>query len=289
MIYPFLFINGDILQQDKALIPIYDLGLLRGMGIFDFFRVLDGVPVFAEDHIERLQNSMQQMGLEVGYTAGDWADKFKSMIIANHADRAGFRVVVTGGFSEDGYSIPERKNVYMMLHHLPPDDTKQFTEGVSLITSDYRRDIPSVKTTIYVRSMQMQPRMKKEGAFEVLFHWNGEITECSRCNIFFIDKEGKLITPDAGMLNGVTRKQIISIAKEHQFPIVERRVTLSELPEMAGSFLTATTKGVLPVVKIDNQVIGDGRVHPLCARLRDLFQERVEQYIAAARLAQLVL
>jgi len=289
MIYPYLFINGDILQQDRALIPIYDLGLLRGMGIFDFFRVLDGVAIFAEDHIERLQNSMHQMGLDVDYTANDWADKFKDLIKANNADRAGFRVVVTGGFSEDGYSIPDQKNVYMLLHLLPPNDPKQFAEGVSLITSDYRRDIPSVKTTIYVRSMQMQPRMKKEGAFEVLYHWNGEITECSRCNIFFIDREGQLITPDAGMLHGVTRKKIISIAKENNIPVVERKVTLSELPEMAGSFLTATTKGVLPVVKIDNQVIGDGRVHPICVKLQDLFQEKIDQYIAAARLAQMVL
>lgn len=289
MIYPFLSINGDILPQDKALIPIYDLGLLRGMGIFDFFRVLDGVAIFAEDHVQRLQNSMHQMGLEVDYTAADWINKFNELIKANNADRAGFRVVVTGGFSEDGYSIPERKNIYMLLHFLPPNDQKQFDEGVSLITSDYRRDIPSVKTTIYVRSMQLQPRMKKEGAFEVLYHWNGEITECSRCNIFFIDKEGALITPDGGMLHGVTRKQIIAIAQEHNIPVVERKVTLSELPEMAGSFLTATTKGVLPVVKIDQQVIGNGRVHPLCVSLQNLFRERIEQYIAAARLAQMLL
>ena len=261
-----------------------------GMGIFDFFRVLDGVPVFLEDHIDRLQNSMQQMGLEVNYTAADWAEKIKELIGANNADRAGFRVVVTWGFSEDGYSIPERKNIYMMLHHLPPNDPKQYEEGVSLITSDYRRDIPSVKTTIYVRSMQMQPsRMKKEGAFEILFHWNGEITECSRCNIFFIDNEEKLITPDADMLHGVTRKQVIAIAKEHQIPLVERKVMLGELPEMAGCFLTATTKGVLSVVKIDQQVIGNGLVHPLSIKLQHLFQERVEQYIASARLAQEVL
>src|SRR4029079_9479399 len=171
----------------------------------------DGVAIFAEDHIERLQNSMHQMGLEVEYTSVDWMNKFNELIKVNHADRAGFRVVVTGGFSEDGYSIPDRKNIYMLFHFLPPNDQKQFDEGVSLITSDYRRDAPTVKTTIYVRSMQLQPKMKKEGAFEVLYHWNGEITECSRCNIFFIDQEGKLVTPATGMLQGVTRKKIIAI------------------------------------------------------------------------------
>jgi len=289
MNYPYFYINGEILHQDKALIPIYDLGLLRGMGIFDFFRVLDGVAVFAEDHIERLQNSIRQMGMDVSLNAAEWAKKINEMIRVNEADRAGFRVVVTGGFSEDGYSIPEQKNIYMILHELPPNDPNQFEHGVSLITSDYRRDIPLVKTTIYVRSMQLQPTMKKEGAFEVLYHWKGEITECSRCNIFFIDQEGTLITPEAGMLHGVTRKQIIGLAKENAIPIVERAVTLDEMPQMAGSFLTATTKGVLPVVKIDQQVIGSGHVHPLCWKLGDLFQERVTQYIASARLAQIVL
>ena len=108
------------------------------------------------------------------------------MIRVNKAERAGFRVVVTGGFSEDGYSIPEKKNIYMMLHQLPPNDPKQYESGVKLLTSSYQRDIPSAKTTIYIQSMHLQPQIKKAGAFEVLYHWKGEITECSRCNIFFI-------------------------------------------------------------------------------------------------------
>jgi branched-subunit amino acid aminotransferase/4-amino-4-deoxychorismate lyase len=70
---------------------------------------------------------------------------------------------------------------------------------------------------------------------------------------------------------------------------VERSVTLSEIPQMAGAFVTATTKGVWPVVKIDQQVIGTGHVHPLCIQLRDLFEEKLKQYIASARLAQMVL
>jgi D-alanine transaminase/branched-chain amino acid aminotransferase len=289
MIYPYLYINGQIVEKDKAMIPVYDLGLLRGYGVFDFFRVWDGVAVFAEDHIERLQNSLRIMDLEVDYSTTDWADRFNEMIRVNKVDRAGYRIVVTGGYSEDGYSIPEQKNVYMMLHLLPPNDPKQFEEGVRVLTSDYRRDLPTAKTTIYIQSMYMQPQMKKAGAFEVLFHWNGDITECSRCNFFLIDKEGTLHTPSTGMLKGVTRKKVIEIAKENNIPVVERSIHMKELPDMAGAFLTATTKGVLPIVKIDDQLISDGRPHPLCKFLQDKFQERVEHYVAAARLAQMVL
>jgi len=282
MLYPYIFINGDILHRDKALIPVYDLGLLRGLGIFDYFRVWDGVPVFVEDHIHRLQHSLHVIGLNTKVNDQQWLDWFHQMIRINEADRAGFRVVVTGGYSEDGYTIPEQKNIYLMLHHLPPNDPEQYQNGVSLLTSSYQRDIPSAKTTIYIQSMHFQPQLKKAGAFEVLYHWKGEITECSRCNIFFIDKEGVVHTPKNGLLRGITRKQVLAIAAENQIPLIERDIFLDEIPGMSGAFLTATTKGVLPVVKIDDLIIGDGSVHPIAVQLMDLFQKRMNAYLERA-------
>ncbi|MEP6793114.1 MAG: aminotransferase class IV [Saprospiraceae bacterium] len=288
MIYPYIFINGDILPREKALIPVYDLGLLRGLGIFDFFKVWDGVALFAEDHIERLQHSLRVIDLNTHVDNQQWMDWFYQMIKMNEADRAGFRVVVTGGYSEDGYTIPEQKNIYLMLHHLPPNDPKQYEHGVSLLTSSYQRDIPSAKTTIYIQSMHFQPQLKKAGAFEVLYHWKGEITECSRCNIFFIDKHGVINTPKNGMLKGITRRQVISLAAENNIPLVEREVYLNEMPDMAGAFLTATTKGVLPVVRLDDQLIGDGSVHPLAVRMQTLYQKRVDEYLTRALQTQAI-
>ncbi len=282
MIYPYIFINGEILHRDRALIPVYDLGLLRGLGIFDFFRVWDGIPVFAEDHIMRLQNSLSIMDMQTGVSEEQWLRWFYEMIKVNEADRAGFRVVVTGGFSEDGYSIPEHKNIFMMLHLLPENDPEQYEKGVSLLTSSYQRDIPSVKTTIYIQSMQIQPQLKKAGAFEVLYHWKGEITECSRCNIFFIDRDDVVHTPKNSLLKGVTRKQVLSIAGKAGITVQERDIHLDELPAMSGAFLTATTKGVLPVVKIDEIQIGDGGVHPIAKKLQGLYKERVDEYLVKA-------
>jgi D-alanine transaminase/branched-chain amino acid aminotransferase len=282
MIFPYLFINGEIVDKEKAHIPVWDLGLLRGLGIFDFFRVWDGVAVFAEDHIARLQNSLDTIGLNTGYTQEEWKSMFDKMISVNKADRAGFRVVVTGGFSEDGYTIPEEKNIFMMLHHLPENDPMQYENGVSLLTSSYQREIPDAKTTIYIQSMHLQPQLKKAGAFEVLYHWKGEITECSRCNIFFIDDNNVIHTPKNSMLKGVTRKQVFAIAAQEDLELRERDIHLDELPSMKGSFLTATTKGVLPVVQIDGQNIGDGRVHALAQKLQGLYEKRVEAYLVKA-------
>ena len=282
MLYPNIFINGEIRHRDQALIPVYDLGLLRGLGIFDFFRVWDGIPVFAEDHILRLQHSLDVIDLKTGLSSDQWLQWFYQMIRVNEADRAGFRVVVTGGYSEDGYTIPEQKNIYMMLHALPPNDPKQYELGVNLLTSSYQRDIPSAKTTIYIQSMHFQPQLKKAGAFEVLYHWKGEITECSRCNIFFIGEDDVIHTPRNGMLKGITRKQVVTMCAENGITLVERDIYLDELPAMSGAFLTATTKGILPVVKIDDQLIGNGEVHPLAKKLQNLYEQRVDRYLAQA-------
>lgn len=289
MIYPYLNINGEVRHRDQALIPVYDLGLLRGLGIFDFFRVTDGVPVFVENHIERMQQSMDMMHLKTPYTVVDWIERINELIRKNGVDSAGFRIVVTGGYSEDGFSLPPDANVYMMMHFLPENDPVQYERGISLLTSDYQRDKPRAKTTMYMQALYMQPVLKQAGAYEVLYHSDGMVRECARCNIFFIDKEGVIHTPEQEMLKGVTRRKVLDIAAAKGIPIKERAVSMSELPGMAGAFLTATTKGVLPVVKIDDQLIGDGTVHPLAKTLQQLYLDHSEQYIAAARLAQMVL
>ncbi len=283
MIYPHIFINGEILPKEKALIPIWDLGLLRGLGIFDYFRVIEGMPVFVEDHMDRLLNSMAIMGLDSGVSREQWQSWITEMIKVNEAEIAGFRIVVTGGFSEDGYTIPEEKNIFMMVHDLGVTAPEQYEKGVSLLLTSYQRDIPYAKTTIYLQSMQSQPEVKKAGAFETLYHWNGVMTECSRCNIFFIDVEGVIHTPASEMLKGITRKQIIAIAEEQGMPLMIREIKTDEIQNMKGAFLTASTKGALPVVKIGSTIIGDGKVHPLAQKLQMLYQQKVVDYLTERR------
>ncbi len=282
MIYPYIFINGEILPKEKAVIPVWDLGLLRGLGIFDYFRVLQGIPVFIDDHIDRLINSINLMGLDNGVSKAQWTTWIHELIKTNQVKDAGFRIVVSGGFSEDGYTIPEKKNIYLMVHELTSNPASQYEEGVSLLLKNYQRDIPYAKTTMYVQAMLQQPEMKKVGAFETLYHCNNVITECSRCNIFFIDKQGVIHTPSFEILKGITRKHLIAIAKENNLPLIEREISTDEISNMAGAFLSASTKGALPVVKIGSSVIGDGTVHPLAKKIQALYQKRVEDYLANA-------
>lgn len=284
-LYPMPFthqsINGKILPKEQALIPLTDLGMLRAYAIFDFFRVLQGTPVFLEDHLDRLQKSIALLEFPVHKTRDEFRKMIFDMIEANNARDAGFRIVVTGGFSEDGFT-PSIPNIYMMLHDLPVYAPEDYSHGCKLVSSAFVREMPGAKTCMYVQSLLVNKPMKQAGAVEVLYHWKGSITECSRSNIFFVSPEDVLITPKDGMLHGITRKQVLAIAEEKGMPIQLREVHMEELPWFKEVFMTSSTRGVLPIVQIDQQVIGDGKPGSVTQLLHDVFEERVKEQIAAA-------
>jgi len=276
----YQIINGEVLSQEDAKIPTNDLGMLRGYAIFDYFRVLEGKPVFCDDHLSRLFHSLDVMDLELTYSMEELKEMIAELIAKNEASEAGFRILVTGGFAEDGYT-PKSPNLFMMMHALPRYDPTVSEKGSKLLTSQFQRVMPSVKTTIYVQSIHFAKKMKKEGAIEVLYHWDGNITECSRSNIFFVDKDDTIITPKHGVLKGITRKHTLEIAKG-KYKVEMRPVHMDEIPSMKEIFITSTTKAVMPIVQIDDMVIGDGKPGPVSLDLAKRFQKVLKNYLINA-------
>jgi branched-subunit amino acid aminotransferase/4-amino-4-deoxychorismate lyase len=272
-------INGQVLPNAQALVPLNDVGMLRAYAVFDYFRVLGGVPVFLEDHLDRLFRSAELMHLELSWDRSRLREMILELIAVNRADNAGFRVIVTGGNTEDGFT-PGTPNCYMTLHPLPSHSPEDYIRGSKLITSAYERDMPTVKTCIYIQSLLVRKAMKEAGAVEVLYHGDGKITECSRSNIFFVSPDNMLITPEDGMLRGVTRKQVLEIAGSLNIRVDLRCIHLDELPEMKESFITSTTRGVLPIVQIDKTRIGTGTPGNMTLQLHDAFEQRVKEIVA---------
>ncbi len=144
----YQLINGNIVHESEARIPLTDLGLLRSYSVFDFFRVLNGVPVFLEHHIQRLIKSASDIGIDMPWSVDEISSMVADLIKANNALNAGFRIVVTGGYAEDGYS-PTTPNIYMLLHTLPDYDPEIYKKGARIISDKYERDMASAKTTMY--------------------------------------------------------------------------------------------------------------------------------------------
>lgn len=262
------YINNKFIRYEEASLHISDLGLQRGYGIFDYFLEMDGRIPFFGDYLDRFFRSAELMKLEVPLTKDLLKEKIINLLEMNRLGRSGIKLLLTGGYSEDLYS-PGKSN-FMIINIPMKHNPCEFGDGVRLLTLDYQRWWPEVKTTYYLPSLVMFHQMKEKGAIEVLYHHNGLISETTRAN-FFLVKEGILITAGDGVLKGITRKHVILVGKEI-LQVEERQILLDEVWNCDEAFITGTSKHVLPVVEIDGRMIGDGKPGSVTRKISEVFE-----------------
>jgi branched-chain amino acid aminotransferase len=262
------YLNNRFLPYADAKLHISDIGLQRGYAIFDYFIEMDGRIPFLEDYLERFYRSAEMLNMEVPLERELLKEKIVYLLQQNKLGTSGIKLLLTGGYSEDLYS-PSTPN-FMILNlpilHQPGD----FGEGVRLILLDFQRHIPEVKTTFYLPSIALFPKLKEMEAVEVLYHHNGFISETTRANISLI-KNNTLITPSPGVLKGITRKYVLQVSGE-LMPVEEREVWLDELWESEEVFITGTSKHVAPVVGIEGRVIGSGKPGAMTEKISKAYE-----------------
>lgn len=277
----FYYINGEYLPVNAAHIHIHELGFLRGYGIFDFMQVREGINLFFDDYLDRFQYSAAQMDLEIPLSIDELKATAKHLAKLNGFERSGMKIILTGGYSEDGFS-PAKPNLYLLEQPFSTPSTAQYNNGIKLMIHEYRRELPDVKTLSYITPIRLIKKWKSVGAFDVLYHLNGNISESARSNFFIVNADGVLITPEKDVLRGITRKKILEIAPKHlETRIAE--ITLDDLRNAREAFMTSSTKGALPVVQVDDMVIGDGKVGDIAPKLQADFEALSNAYIAERR------
>ena len=243
-------VEGRFAPLDEAGIPLNDLGLQRGYGIFDFLRVNGRKPLFIEDHLDRFYSSAATMRLTVPETRERLSEIIHELVGHNSLPSSGIRILLTGGPSPDGYAISSpRLAVIHQAMAAPPDEMP--TPGIRLCSHPYRRQLPEVKTTDYLMAVWLQPWLRGQGGDDILYHHGGIVSECPRSNLFIVDRSGVLATPARDMLKGVTRKNVLSAALRLGMTVEERDVTLDEVAAASEVFVTSSTKRVLPVSRLD--------------------------------------
>ena len=270
------YFNGNYVPKDDIKLSIDDVGILRGYAVFEFMQAQEQVPVFVEDHLGRLKNSAAAMNMGLPYDDDGFKEIIQRLLANNKMPKSGIKIMVTGGNSVDGFT-PGTPSVIVMNNPFQGPPSINYSEGISLLTHNYTRDYPEVKSTYYAKALAMQKVWQKDDHTDVLYHDGAYVSEVSRSNIFFF-KDGKLVTNDTGVLNGVTRRNVIKCAQ--QFMDVELRpMELSELREAEEVFMTSTTKRVMPVVKLDDQLIADGRVGEQTKNMLAEFEAYRQAYI----------
>lgn len=275
MTKPFCFSVDQIMFTPSASLHPLDIGLIRGYAIFDFFRTVGHKPLFLEAYLDRFITSAQKIYLPLDFDKSELENIILSLIAKNELVEGGVRMVLTGGVSENAFS-PNRGSLFIFCEDLKMPAAEKYEQGVKLLSEEYVRPLPGIKTTNYTFPVWLSAQWKDQAAEDVIYHYNGVISESSRSNIFMV-KNGEVATPKSNILLGVTRKQVFALADRTQ----ERDISLTELLNADEVFMTSTTKRILPVTQIDGTLIKDGKPGPITQHLMERFKKLEKDQQAA--------
>ena len=254
---PYVLVNDDLVPEKKASLLVSDLVIQRGYGIFDFFKTLHNIPVFLEEHLDRFFHSASQMRLSVGKDREELKALLHTLMEKNSIPDSGIRLTLTGGYSPDGYELV-KPNLVITQKPLPLLSGEIFQKGTRLVSYPHQRQMPDVKTIDYLMAIWLQPFIRQNKADDVLYHREGIVSECPRSNFFIVTASGTLVTPSRNILKGIIRMKVLELAAS-QYQTEERDITLEEVRTAKEAFITSTTRHILPVFRIDDQVIGEGQ------------------------------
>ncbi|MBA2500122.1 MAG: aminotransferase class IV [Chitinophagaceae bacterium] len=263
------FINGEYKDEEKALLHVSDLSIQRGYAAFDFFRTLDFKPLFLDDYLERFFKSIELLRLNNTYSRQQVKDIIRQLIEENKLAVSGIRMTMTGGYSQSGYE-PATANLIITQQKLATPPEENIKEGIKVITYEYQRDLPEIKSINYLMGVWLQQKVKEQQASDVLYYKNNIVTEFPRSNLFVISKDGELITNQKNILEGITRKKVLELAAG-EFPVIIKDITLDEINNAAELFMTSTTKRILPVTRVNDKIIGSGNAGQITTALHTSF------------------
>ncbi|MCB9138969.1 MAG: aminotransferase class IV [Caldilineaceae bacterium] len=277
MSQPIFYVNGEFTPAEHAALPLNDLGIVRGYGVFDFWRTYDGTPFHQREHLQRFARSAAQIDLALPWTEDELNALVNETVARNGFANAGIRIIATGGPAPDYMSPQGNPSLVIMVKAVPAYQATNYSEGCRAITKAMIRERPTVKSLNYIGAIMAVEEAKRRDATEALYLTaDGCITEGTRSN-FFLVKGGELITPAEGVLDGITRMAVLKLAPA-RLPTTERAVHISELADADEVFITSSTKELLPIVQIDDLVIGDGRPGPVTLTLLDDFRAYALDY-----------
>jgi len=272
----FCYANGKILRKNEIKVGITDLVMLRGYGAFDYMRTYYGVPFRINDYLERFENSAKGMKLKLPLNRKNIDSIINALLKKNKASVKkdfGIRLLLTGGYSLDSYLPAVKPNAFILIEDLPSYPEWWSERGIKLMLHEHSREMAKVKTTNYLTAIRLADERRKLKAQDTLYCSDGKILETTRNN-FFLFHGDTLVTSHDDILHGITRKTVVELALK-KFKMEIREVLKEELTWCSESFITGTTRGITPVVQIDNIKIG--KVGKNTKELMNMFNEVVNQ------------
>lgn len=279
-----IWLDGNIVDEAEAKISVFDHGLLYGDGIFEGIRFYEGRVFRLSEHIERLYLSAKALLLKMPWTLEEVCDATLETIRANGLKDGYIRLVVTRGVGDLGlnpYLCPT-PSMFIIASGITLYPKELYENGLEVVTCSTRRPTPAslspqVKSLNYLNNVMAKVEALKAGAKEgLMLNEQGYVAECTGDNVFIV-KKGVVLTPPVsdGSLDGITRQVIFELCEELGITIREVSMTRYDLYTADESFLTGTAAETIPMVKLDEREIGDGKPGPVSLRLIVAYGKKV--------------
>ena len=283
-----VYVNGEILDEDKAVISVFDRGFLYGDGIFETVRSYGGVVFCLKDHLDRLYSSMKSLKIRQSLSNKEMEKAVYELLRINNLEDASIRITISRGISKQrvfNISQNEVANVVISAQSFIPRPIEFYEKGINADITHFKRNSQSLlsrfKALNYLESIIVRNEAIPKGSFETIFlNEFGYVCEGTVSNIFMV-KGNKLMTPslDCGVLPGITRKIVLELASYAALGTQEGKFKEEELKDSEEVFLTNSLIELIPVVKIDDRRIGNGRVGHLTQKIHSLYKELVKKEI----------
>ncbi|MEE9589452.1 MAG: D-amino-acid transaminase [Hyphomicrobiaceae bacterium] len=280
-----VYVNGAYLAEEDAKISVFDRGFLFADGVYEVSSVLKGTLIDNEAHLARLHRSLNELEMEPPASDEDIVATQKELIARNELVEGVIYLQVTRGAADRDFTYPEGATPSLVMFTQVKNllESPQGANGISVITlPDIRWTRRDIKTVGLLAPCMAKQAAKKAGADDAWMVEDGHITEGSSNNAYIVAHDGTVITRQLGneILHGITRKAILKLAETIQIKIEERPFTPDDAYDAAEAFITSASTFVWPVVEIDGNPIGHGKVGPVARRLRQLYIEMALQEVA---------
>ncbi|MRG87279.1 branched-chain-amino-acid transaminase [Salinibacillus xinjiangensis] len=280
----WIYLSGEYVKKEDAVVSVYDHGFLYGDGVFEGIRAYSGNIFKLDDHLNRLYESAQSIMLDIPYAKEDFEQIIVNTIRKNNLEDAYIRVVVSRGAGNLGLdpTLCKEPRVIVIAEALALYPKELYEQGLKLASVASRRNRPDVlppqvKSLNYLNNILVKLESKQAGADEALMlNDQGYVAECSGDNIFIV-KNGTIFTPPVylGALEGITRNAIIDLANENGYELKEQPFTRHDVYTADEVFLTGTAAEVIPVVEVDRRSINNGQIGDITKHLLAEFRRIV--------------
>ena len=290
-------VNGNVSDQEHAVVSVFDHGFLYGEGIYETLRTYNGQAFLFDRHMRRLRNSAQMLALPVPLSDAEIDARFRDTVKAaglggSLGTEAYIRILVTRGIGEMTYdpaACPNPSVVVIVKPNVAPP-REAFERGVNACLVGIVRNHPSTvnpmikSNNLLNNALAMQEAFKRGGFEGIMRNYRGELAECTQSNVFIV-KNGAALTPpiDAGLLPGITREFLFEVGDQLGIAVREQVLRDDDLFAADEAFLTSTTREVVPIVTVDNRKIGSGTPGPITRALLGGFRQQADALTSRQR------